>query len=235
VSRHSVFQVIADNKRRSHPARGWRFAMVLLAVAAGGCGSVASSTSSSSSLSAARATSAVASASCSSVATVAVSSGAATSTNRRAPVSSCVFVLADGRRFRCSGAAFGRSTPSSSTLEHAKACVPASRFTLSANVRAVAAKITAVRTCLTNKGLRVGGGPIFPQQGPNTPAGELITGGAFIAFYTDQLKAERLEPQVRQNAKRFGGQVVRNGAVTVLWIHPSASGSRDAVSGCAFG
>jgi hypothetical protein len=169
------------------------------------------------------------------VATAAVSSGAPTSTNRSAPVSSCVFVLADGRRFRCSGAAFARSTPSSNTLEHAKACVSLSRLTLSASVRAVVARIAAVKTCLTNKGLRVGGGPIVPQQAPNTPAGELITKGAFIAFYTDQLKAERLEPQVRQNAKRFGGQVVRNGAVTVLWIHPPASGLRDAVSGCAFG
>jgi hypothetical protein len=163
-----------------------------------------------------------------------VRSGGATSPNRRAAVSSCVFVLADGRRFKCSGPAFARSTPSSTTLEHAKACVPLSRLTLSASLRAVVARIALVRTCLTNKGLHVGGGPVF-GQGPNSPDGELITEGAFIAFYTDQHKAERLEPQVKQNAKRFGGQVVRNGAVSVLWIHPPASGLRDAVSGCAFG
>jgi hypothetical protein len=75
----------------------------------------------------------------------------------------------------------------------------------------------------------------LPQQGPNSANGELITKGALIAFYTDQSKAARLEPQVKQNARRFGGQVVRNGAITLLWIHPPASGLRDAVSGCAFG
>ena len=76
---------------------------------------------------------------------------------------------------------------------------------------------------------------MFPEQWPGSPDGELITGGAFIAFYTDPRKAQRLEPEVRQNARRFGGQVVRHGAVTVLWIHPPASGLRGAVSGCAFG
>jgi hypothetical protein len=81
----------------------------------------------------------------------------------------------------------------------------------------------------------VTGGPVLPQQGQNTPDGELITNGAFIAFYTDQRKAERLEPEVRQNARRFGGEVVRKGAVTVLWIRPPASALHNAVSGCAFG
>jgi hypothetical protein len=104
-----------------------------------------------------------------------------------------------------------------------------------ASLQAVAARIAADRTCSTSKGLRVMGGPVFPQQGPNTPDGELITNRAFIAVYTDQRKAERLEPEVRQNARRFGGQIVRNGAVTVLWVRPPASGLRNAVSGCAFG
>jgi hypothetical protein len=104
-----------------------------------------------------------------------------------------------------------------------------------ASLRAVVERITAARACLTRKGLRVTGGAVFPQQGPSSPDGELITRGAFIAFYTDSRKAQRLEPEVRQNARRFGGQVVRNGAVTVLWIHPPASGLRNAVSGCAFG
>ena len=79
------------------------------------------------------------------------------------------------------------------------------------------------------------GGPVFPQQGPNSADGELITEGAFIAFYTNPHEAARLEPEVKQNAKRFGGQVDRNGAVTVLWIHPPASRLHDTVSRCAFG
>ena len=106
---------------------------------------------------------------------------------------------------------------------------------MSVSLRAVAARIAVARACLTSKGLRATGGPVFPEQGPGSPDGELITGGAFIAFYTDPRKAQRLEPEVRQNAIRFGGQVVRHGAVTVLWIHPPASGLRGAVSGCAFG
>lgn len=146
-----------------------------------------------------------------------------------------VFVLTDGRRFRCSGPTFARSTPTPSALERASACVTMRSVAVPASVRAVLARIAAERSCLTSKGLRVSGGPVFPQQGPNSADGELATAGALIAFYDDQRKAARLEPEVEQNARRFGGQVVRNGAVTVLWIHPPASGLRDAVSGCAFG
>lgn len=104
-----------------------------------------------------------------------------------------------------------------------------------AGLRAVATRIAAERTCLTRKGLSVTGGPVFPQQGPNTPDGELITTGALIAFYTDGHNAQRLEPGIKQNARRFGGQVVPHGAVTVLWIHSPASGARNALSGCALG
>jgi hypothetical protein len=106
---------------------------------------------------------------------------------------------------------------------------------MSVSLRAVAARIAVARACLTRNGLRVTGGPVFPQQGPSSPDGELITRGALIAFYTGSRKAQQLEPEVRQNARRFGGQVVRHGAVTVLWIHPPASSLRNAVSGCAFG
>jgi hypothetical protein len=224
--------VIADPKQRRCPTH-LATAAVLLAVSATGCGSATSSTSPS----VARGTLAaqVTSASCSSAATVAVSSGVATSAARRPPVSSCVFALTDGRRFKCPGPAFARSTPTPGTLEHAKACVMMSPLVMPASLRAVAARIATDRTCLTSKGLRVTGGPVFPQQGSNSADGELITEGAFIAFYIDQHKAARLEPEVKQNATRFGGQVVRNGAVTVLWIHPPASGLRNAVSGCAFG
>lgn len=210
---------------------------VLLALGAAGCGSATSSTSPSRSRSVGRGALAVqvSSGSCSSVATMAVNSGVARRANRRAPVKSCVFVLTDGRRFRCSGPTFARSTPTPSALERASACVTMRSVAVPASVRAVLARIAAERSCLTSKGLRVSGGPVFPQQGPNSADGELATAGALIAFYDDQRKAARLEPEVEQNARRFGGQVVRNGAVTVLWIHPPASGLRDAVSGCAFG
>jgi hypothetical protein len=110
-----------------------------------------------------------------------------------------------------------------------------SPLVIPASLRAVVARIAKDRACLTSKGLHVTGGPVFPRQGPNSADGELITDGAFIAFYTDQRKAARLEPEVEHNARRSGGQVARKGAATVLWIHPPASGLRDTVSRCAFG
>jgi hypothetical protein len=91
---------------------------------------------------------------------------------------------------------------------------------------------------MTTKRFRVSGGPVFPQQSPTSPDGELIVGngagGAFIAFYTDAGRAARLEPEVRQNARHLGGQVERRGAVTVLWIRRPANGLRKVVLACAF-
>ena len=217
-------------RRWAHPAT----AAGLLAVTAGGCGSAASSTSPTVGHGVLAAQ--VMSASCSSAATVAVSSGVTTTEGRRgAGVSSCVFVLTDGRRFKCSGPAFARSTSTPAKLEHAKACVIITPLMLPATVRALVKRIAAARTCLASNGLRVTGGPVFPPQGANSADGELISEGALIAFYTDQRKAKRLEPQVKQNAKRFNGQVVPNDAVTVLWIRPPARGLRNTVSRCALG
>jgi hypothetical protein len=62
-------------------------------------------------------------------------------------------------------------------------------------------------------------------------------GGAdhvFVAFYTDSAKAQRLEGQIVQNAKRFGGQVERRGAVTIVWVKPPGSGTRNGVEACVF-
>ena len=228
LSHHGDALVYPPKWRRWTPAT----AAVLLAVTAAGCGA-ASSTSPTIGHGALAAQ--VMSASCSSAATVAVSSGVTTTAGRRAGVSSCVFVLTDGRRFKCSGPAFARSTPTPAKLEHAKSCVIITPLMLPASVRALVKRIAAARTCLASNGLRVTGGPVVPPQGPNSADGELITEGALVAFHTDQRKAKRLEPQLKQNAKRFNEQVVRNGAVTVLWIRPPASGPRNTVSRCALG
>jgi hypothetical protein len=106
---------------------------------------------------------------------------------------------------------------------------------MSASVRAVAARIALAKRCLTSKGLHVTGGLVLPQQGPSSPDGELITAGAFIAFYTDARQAQRLEPEVKQNAARFHGRVVRHGAMTLVLVHPPASGLRQTASECALG
>jgi hypothetical protein len=150
-------------------------------------------------------------------------------------------VLSDGRRYRCPGSEFGRSTPTPSLLAHAKRCVALSRLVVPAALRAVFAAIAATRTCLSTKGLRVTGGPVFPPDKQNTgsPNGELVAGapgagGAFVAFYGNAQQAQRLEPDVARNARRFGGQVERRGAVTIVWIRPPARSVRLAVQTCAF-
>ena len=175
------------------------------------------------------------SANCSSAATVAASSGVTSSEARRAGVTSCMFVLTDGRRFKCSGPAFARSTPTPSTLEHAKTCVTISPLILPASVRALVERIAAARTCLASNGLRVTGGPVFPPQGPNSADGELVTEGAIIAFYANQRKAKRLEPEVKQNARRFNGQVDAERRSHRTVDPSAASGLRSTVSRCAFG
>lgn len=168
------------------------------------------------------------------------SCSASTSSTSSRALSHCVFVLTDGRRFRCQGSAFARSTPSANALVHANACAPLKRLVIPAESRAVFAAIGTARACLTAKGLLVSGGPVFPPDphSPRSPDGELIVGdavsGAFIAFYNDPRKAQRLEPDVVHNAKRFGGEVERRGAVTLLWIRRPASDLRNTVEACAF-
>jgi len=125
-----------------------------------------------------------------------------------------------------------------SAIQHSKACVALTALVIPARSRALFATIAKTRSCLSGRGLRVTGGPVFPAQGSNSADGELIVGdaggGALIAFYDDVRKAQRLEPRVRQNAKRLGGQLKRRGAVIVLWAHPSSPLSRS-VEPCAFG
>lgn len=198
---------------------------------AGGCGGGASAPAATASTPAFDTSTQVSSATCSS-ATVTVLSGGSTSSSEPA---SCVFVLSDGQRFRCP-ASFGRSTPSVSTLEHAKACIRLSRLKLPAAIRAVIATIDAAHECLVAQHLRVTGGPVLPPQGPGSPNGELIVGdghdGAFIAFYTNPSRAKQLEPEIIQNARHLGGHVERHGAVTVLRIRPPTSQIRGSLHAC---
>jgi hypothetical protein len=91
--------------------------------------------------------------------------------------------------------------------------------------------------CLADRGVHVSGGPLALRQS-HVPNGELIVSrgniAAFIAFYVDTATAERVEPQLIQNAGHFGGEVQRQGAVTIIWTHPPASDFREVVEACAF-
>jgi hypothetical protein len=150
----------------------------------------------------------------------------------------CVFVIADGRRFSCRGSAVGQSQQTASSLARAAGCVALRRLAISPASQAVFVALVRVRACLIGRGYQVVGGPVLPPQGPKAPDGELTVGTSpavpVIAFYDDPLKAARLEPAVILRAKRFGGQVVRRGAVTVLWIKAPASALRARVQACAW-
>jgi hypothetical protein len=118
-------------------------------------------------------------------------------------------------------------------IEHARACVQLARLVIPAVLRAVAARIGTVRACLTAHGLNVVGGLVLPPQGPSSPAGELDTAGALIAFYTDRGQAQRAEPATAKNVKRFGGQVERAGAANIAWIARPPRRLRDITRTCA--
>jgi hypothetical protein len=93
--------------------------------------------------------------------------------------------------------------------------------------------IGAVKTCLRDEGLRVIGGPSAPApDDTNAPdRGELITTGAFIAFYSSEQVAERLSKGVKANAAGKRLTVDRKGAVTVLYIDTRSRGQIEACLG----
>ena len=144
---------------------------------------------------------------------------------------SCTFVFSDGRRFSCPPR-FGRGPSHASEIEHAKACVPLARLVISAELRAVGATIGRARACLIAHGLKVVGGLVLPPQGHGTPAGELDSTSALIAFYTGRGQASRAEPATVKNVKRVGGQVERAGVANIAWLAPPPSQLRDVVQTC---
>ena len=153
-------------------------------------------------------------------------------------VSYCVFVIADGRRFRCHGSTLAQRQQSASSLARAAGCVALRPLVISRASRAVFAALVRVRGCLVDRGYEVIGGPVLPPQGPTSPDGELTLGAPAavptIAFYDDPAKAARLEPAVIRRARRFSGQVERRGAVTILWLRAPPSVLRARVQACAW-
>jgi hypothetical protein len=104
-------------------------------------------------------------------------------------------------------------------------------------LRAVAARIGRVRACLTVHGLSVIGGLVFPPAplSPSSSAGELDIADSLIAFYSDPGQAQRAEPAIVKNVRRFGGQVQRAGAENVAWIASPPNRLRDIVQTCTAG
>ncbi len=153
---------------------------------------------------------------------------------------SCSFILSDGQQFRCQKAFAGHS-PTARVLEHTTGCVRLRSLVLSPAVRRMIAALDRTPSCLTAKGVRALGGPVLPPPSPSSSSadGEIFVGrsaahAVFIAFYTRAARAQRLQAGLLSNARRLNGQVERQGAVTVLWLHPR-SGVQAAVRACAFG
>lgn len=149
---------------------------------------------------------------------------------------SCVFVLADGRRFSCPER-FAHAVQTASSLERSRTCRAIAALHLSAAVRRVTATIESAQACLTSRKVRaIGSAVVPPLAAPSGPDGELIAGylpnGALIAFYRDSEKATRLEPAVLRNARRIHAQVERRGAATIFWWRPPTPTLRLAVQTC---
>jgi hypothetical protein len=127
----------------------------------------------------------------------------------------------------------GHSAPKTSST------APAARFPrpTAQEERTLLAAIKTARTCIDKKGFRVSGGPIYPQESPTSPDGELIAGrakaAAFIAFYTSASRAQRLEPVLKGNARGVS-TIERRGAVALLLVGRPAPKLRAAVTDCAF-
>jgi hypothetical protein len=149
---------------------------------------------------------------------------------------SCVYVVADGRRFRCPPR-FAEAVQTASSLQYSPPCRPMTALHLSRAVRRVTAAIESTQACLMSHRVRaIGNAALPPLADPSSPDGELIAGylprGALIAFYRDSEKARRLEPAVLQNARRVGARVQRRGAVTIFWARPPKPVLRRAVQTC---
>ncbi len=91
--------------------------------------------------------------------------------------------------------------------------------------------MAAVKKCLEDNGVGTLGGAQRPNaEDTDAPdRGELITQGAFIAFYSSPKRADELEGGVRQTSKEAGTDVVRHGDVTVVYL---ANAGRDKVEAC---
>ena len=94
-----------------------------------------------------------------------------------------------------------------------------------------------IRTCLREAGFEVLGGRSSPSD-RDAPDVELTTSvngiPVFVAIYRDSAEAARREVEVRRNAEQFGGQVDRQGSVTIVWAEPPATDSQEPVERCVF-
>jgi hypothetical protein len=147
----------------------------------------------------------------------------------------CVLVLSDGTRFRCPQD-FAHMV--GDTLQLAGTCRRLAPVAIPLSWRVVLAALARMRSCLTNRGLHVAGGPSLglPSNSPRTPLGELaIANGAaptMVEFYASGPVAQQLEPSAIEKVKPFG-QVERHDEAIILWPGRPTSEQRMLTEACA--
>jgi hypothetical protein len=94
---------------------------------------------------------------------------------------------------------------------------------------------SSVKSCLKSHGLRVLGGPVdSASRGDSGVTAELIARNSFIAFYPSDTVANQHAAQLRTNAVRVRGSVVRRGTVSILFVGVDLrQGPRQTVLHCA--
>jgi hypothetical protein len=144
----------------------------------------------------------------------------------------CVFVLGDGRRFRCP-LRFGGRPLTAATIETSRACVALAAAVVPAFLRPVAARIAQARACLERHGLAVTGGLVLASpRGPDATDGELDTSDALIAYYSGSHQAAAVEPEVAKNMRALGATVARGGADNVAWLVAPSRTLRHTLAVC---
>ena len=90
------------------------------------------------------------------------------------------------------------------------------------------------RACLEGEHLRVlaGDRALDDTDAPDT---ELIVDGrqtsAFLAFYSDQARANRYEPALQQRATEPGA-VERHGSITIFWVRGRRTPEGERIKAC---
>jgi hypothetical protein len=95
--------------------------------------------------------------------------------------------------------------------------------------------------CLSRAGFRTTHGPPGPgdRDAPDFEVtafkGAYPRGtGLFVAYYADALRANRLAPSIRRNARRFHGLLERYGRISFVWTRPPSAEARAQVARCVF-
>jgi hypothetical protein len=133
-------------------------------------------------------------------------------------------------------ASINTSALSINEIKANKACTALPRVPVASH--AVINAIDHAEACMISAGLTVRGGPVPPAgHDPGGPEGELIVGithrgGALIAFYANPQNAKQAEPEIRQNAHSFHGEVERHGTATILWLQTPTEHLRSATQRC---